>query len=148
MTLCTVGEDGVPAGAPLFYAVLADGALVFVSEDSTEHVQNLMARPRVALTIYKDEQRWTEIRGIQARGRAEPLARERWDVAWETYSERFPFLRRPAQGEGPPASLAQALERVHWYVVHLDWIRLIDNSRGFGWKAEWRREGEGWKQVR
>lgn len=148
MTLCTVGKEGTPAGAPLFYAVLDDGALIFVSEETTEHVQNVLSRPRVALTIYQDGQRWTEIRGMQARGRAAPLPRERWEEAWETYSTRFPFLQLSGQGEGEAVSLAQALTRARWYVVHLDWIRLIDNTRGFGWKAEWQREGEEWKRVR
>ncbi len=148
MTLSTVGKDGTPASTPLFYAIMPNGALVFVSEASTEHVQNLRARPTVALAVYKDGQDWQRIQGLQARGQASPLPREQREEAWAVYAHRFPFLKMAAHGHPQAAALAQALADVGWYAVRLDWVRLIDNRRGFGWKAEWQRTDAGWERVR
>ncbi len=148
MTLSTVGAEGRPAAAPLFYAILQDGALLFISEASTEHVRNLLVHPQVALAIYKDVEDWQEVRGLQARGKAVPLPPEREGEAWEVYRKRFPFLGAIIKGTGRMKPLAQALTRSRWYVVHLTWVRLIDNRRGFGWKAEWQRGEDGWEQVR
>lgn len=142
MTLSTVETDGTPAAAPLFYVLFHD-ALLFLSDPSTRHVQNLLASPQVAIAVYQDGQAWDSIRGLQARGRAVPLPREQEAAARSTYVRRFPFLRRV---EGTP--LASAVARARWYLVHLEWIRLVDNTRGFGWKAEWQWNGREWERIR
>ena len=142
MTLATVGPGGEPAAAPVFFVLFEDG-LLFLSEPSTRHVRNLLARPEVAVAIYKDGQAWEEIWGLQARGRVVRVPAPREAEARAAYARRFPFVEAAA---GTP--LAEALARVRWYVVQLRWIRLIDNRRGFGWKAEWVRQQEEWVRVR
>ncbi len=148
MTLATTDTDGHPAAAALFYALL-DDMLIFLSEEKTAHVQNLLRRPRVALTVHRDGQSWQELRGLQARGIAFPLPEASWARAWVVYEKRFPFVKPARVAHNERAVLAGPLARARWYGVRPRWIRLIDNRRGFGWKAEWQREeGGSWRQTR
>ncbi len=146
LTLATMAPGGHPAAAPLFYALLADGTLVFLSEAHTAHVRHLRHHPPVALAVYQDGQPWDRIQGLQARGEAFPLPDARVPEAWDAYAQRFPFLQSVRGDAAHP--LRAALARVGWYGIRLTWVRLIDNTRGFGWKAEWQRTPEGWERVR
>ena len=148
LALATVGPSHTPAVAPLFYAVLPEGDIVFLSERDTEHAYNLERSPEVALSIYKDAQPWQRIRGMQAKGYAERLAPSRWPTAWRAYSSRFPFVAETQNADALTGQLVGALAKARWYVVRLMWIRLIDNTRGFGWKAEWQRTPKGWERIR
>ncbi len=58
MTLATSAADGTPAAAAVFYAADDSLNLVFLSEETTEHSRNLLARPDVAATIQADGQDW------------------------------------------------------------------------------------------
>ncbi len=148
LTLATVGEKGHPAAAALFYALLGD-RLIFLSEPNSRHVQDLLHHPRVAITVYKDDQPWKDIRGLQGEGEAMPLPEDVWHHAWRAYSGRFPFVERGRGAHNEGAVLAGPLARARWYTIRLTWVRLIDNTRGFGWKAEWTREEEGtWRRIR
>jgi len=132
----------MPAVAPLFYALLPDDTLVFLSEEKTSHCANLRTRPTVAVAVYPQVRSWEEIRGVQALGDGFPLDEEQARLAWEAYRRRFPFV------ESHNAELRTALQRARWYGIRLRWVRLIDNTRGLGWKAEWQRTHRGWERVR
>jgi hypothetical protein len=67
--------------------------------------------------------------------------------AARVYAERFDFLREamdacraPADGQDAvgPVALRGALAGSRFYVLCPDWIRLIDNTQGFGHKEEFR----------
>ena len=45
MTLATVGPDGAPAAAAVFYAHDDALNLYFLSEERTQHGQNMLAQP-------------------------------------------------------------------------------------------------------
>lgn len=142
LSLATADSEGRPAVAPLFYAVLPDDTLVFLSEEHTMHCTNLRARPAVAVAIYPQVHSWEAIRGVQALGEGFPLSEEQIAPAWEAYRRRFPFV------EGGGVALRAALQRARWYGIRLRWVRLVDNARGLGWKAEWQRTHQGWERIR
>lgn len=148
LTLATVGQDGEPAAAALFYALMPDGRLLFLSDPATRHVQHLLYTSRVAITVQRDGQDWRRIQGLQGAGEAYALAPARWLQAWHVYTRRFPFVKDAGARAGDPNALAGPLARARWYTIHLDWVRLIDNRRGFGWKAEWQRTDRGWHRTR
>jgi uncharacterized protein YhbP (UPF0306 family) len=139
LTLATSGPEG-PQAAALFYA--HDGALnlYVLSAPSSRHASNLAADPRCAATIQADGQPWQTITGIQIEGRAEPAASpEAWRAAFDVYRAKFPFVGDAWQGEGDAApTLAGPLARSRFYRIVPVWIRLIDNSRGFGHRDELR----------
>ncbi len=133
LTLATVGEDGEPHAAAVFFAADDEGRLVFLTDPKTRHGRDLLRDARVAGTVHADRQDWQTIRGVQLSGRARPTAPgEESTEALATYRRRFP-APFAAPGLGPH------LERAQTWLLDLDWMRLIDNGRGFGHKEEWRR---------
>jgi flavin prenyltransferase len=134
MTLATVGTDGAPHAASVYFSAGAGAAgqkpLYFFSSPASQHGQDLAANPAAALTLSPLVEGWRDIYGVQMRGEAHPvLAGPEWEHAFQLYLARFPFA----------ASLKQELARNTLYVFTPQWLRLVDNSRGFGFKEEWTR---------
>ncbi|MFI9051842.1 pyridoxamine 5'-phosphate oxidase family protein [Streptomyces sp. NPDC053427] len=157
MTLAYVDEDG-PQAAAVLYAPAQGPVLYFVTSTGTRHGRALAAPgtapenasgaapgsasgtasatggARVAFTAQRDGQEWRGLTGLQGRGRCRPLGDDERAAGWRAYTERFPFV---AESE----SLRAALERTTLWELRPDWLRLIDNGRGFGHKEEWHRAG-------
>jgi uncharacterized protein YhbP (UPF0306 family) len=125
LTLATVDADG-PAAAALFYAVAGAGSLYVLSDPETQHGRALARDDRVAATIQAETMDWTAITGLQLRGTAHLLAED--DEARRLYFLRFPFAAA-LMGAGAPH---------RFYRIAARWVRLIDNSRGLGFKEEFR----------
>ncbi|NJN97944.1 MAG: pyridoxamine 5'-phosphate oxidase [Anaerolineales bacterium] len=134
LTLSTLAEDGRPQAAPLFYAELDDLSLVFISEQRVRHSQNVARDERVAATIYADGQQWQSIRGVQLEGTCAALSGAAAETVRRAYVTKYPFILENKL-------LAGMLEQVTFYKITPTWLRLIDNSQGFGHKEEWRTEG-------
>ncbi len=129
LTLATLAEDGRPQAAPLFFAELEDLSLIFISEPRVRHSQNVARDNRVAASIYADGQEWQSIRGVQLEGTCILLADEAAAEARAVYLAKYPFIAENKL-------LLGMLERVSFYKIIPIWIRLIDNSQGFGYKEE------------
>ncbi len=127
LTLATVGEDGQPHAAALFYAFTPELQLIFLSEPDTLHARHIGEGAPAAVTIQADGQDWQRITGLQMHGMVRPAG----DSARQTYLARFPFIARTE-------TLARALKDVRFYEITPAWARLIDNRLGFGHKQEWR----------
>lgn len=136
VTLATVGADGAPAAAAVFYAHDADLNLYFLSEERTQHGQNLLANPGVAGTIQADGQDWRAIRGLQLRGRAEPLSGAALARAAAIYGRKYAFVAALLTGAQGPGVLTGPLARARFWILRPTWIRLIDNTVRFGFKEE------------
>ncbi len=130
LTLATVGPDGSPAAAAVFYAHDPDLNLYFLSEESTRHGRNLLADPQVAGTIQEDGQDWRLIRGLQLLGQAFPVTASQMVWAGAVYGRKYAFAG------GLPAVLAGPLARARLWVLRPTWFRLIDNTVHFGFKEE------------
>jgi uncharacterized protein YhbP (UPF0306 family) len=127
LTLATTTASGLPQAAPLFFAVDADGSLIFVSGAESRHSQNIAASDKAAVTIYGDTWNWNEIVGMQMEGSvsAIPAGPER-DRAWETYKAKFPFV----------VNFENEVARSHFYRFTPRWVRMIDNRVRFGYREE------------
>jgi uncharacterized protein YhbP (UPF0306 family) len=128
MSLATVGPDG-PHAANLFYA--RDGfALLWVSDRTSRHSDELAADARVAATIASDTSDYAAIAGLQVSGRARRLAGDAERAkARQVIEARFPFLQQPAT-----ADVRDSYQRAQIYRLDPDRLVLIDNTRGFGHK--------------
>jgi uncharacterized protein len=137
LNLATVGADGAPAAAAVFYAHDAGLNLYFLSEERTVHGRNLLADARVAGTIHADGQDWRGIRGVQLRGQARPVAGTELARAAAVYGRKYSFVAALLAGSGSPGVLAGPLARARFWVLQPAWFRLIDNTVQFGFKEEW-----------
>ncbi len=135
MTLATTGAAG-PWAAAVFYALDADGTLLFLSAPKSRHCVDLALDARCAATVQDQPDDWMAIRGLQMSGRVEPIAVDGVAAARERYAQRFPFMRA---GAGLPLALAQALDKVRWFRFVPERLRLVDNGLGFGHRDEIQR---------
>lgn len=136
LALATIGPDGVPGVAPVFYASDDRLNLYFLSEPDTAHGQNLAANPAAAGAIYADGQDWRAIRGLQVRGRAMPAPPAVLAHAAAVYGRKYAFVAALLAGATGPAVLSGPLARARFYVLRPAWLRLVDNTVAFGFKQE------------
>lgn len=129
LTLATLAETGQPQAAPLFFAETETLDLIFISEQKVRHGQNIARDQRVAATVYADGQSWQSIQGLQLEGRCEALSPNAAQAARDIYLAKYPFI---AENK----FLAEMLDRVTFYKISPAWVRLIDNTQGFGHKEE------------
>ena len=136
LTLATVGADGAPNAAAVFYAHDAGLNLHFLSEERTEHGRNMLTDARVAGAIHADGQDWRGIRGVQVRGRARLVTGTEWVHTAAIYGRKYTFVAALLAGSGGPGVLVGPLARARFWVLEPAWFRLIDNTVRFGFKEE------------
>ncbi len=66
----SIGRDGVPHPAPMWFAVEDDGAIVMTTFTKSQKIQNLKRDPRVTLLL-EDGTVYAELRGVIFHGVAE-----------------------------------------------------------------------------
>ena len=127
LTLATVDSGGIPSATPLFYILHNGLALYWVSAASSLHSRSLINSPQVSAAVALPTDRWKQIRGVQMRGAVRLVedSRERKEVL-AAYAERFSLGR----------VFRVALTQIELYCLTPTWIRLLDNSRHFGYKRE------------
>jgi flavin prenyltransferase len=127
MTLATRGAEGEPHAAPVYFAAEGELCFYFFSDPASQHGQDVAADARAAGAIHPLVAGWQEIRGLQMRGRVRTVAQgAEWERAWQLYRAKFPFVEK----------LKEAIAGSQLYAFVPDWIRLVDNRKGFGYKDE------------
>ncbi len=125
LTLATSNE-GKPFACALFY-VNEGFALYFVSDPETQHIENIARNPSIGAAVHEDYRDWRLIQGIQLEGTcalvSSPIESAK---ALALYTHKFPFV----------AQLASAMAKIKFYKITPRWIRMVDNTRGFGFKEE------------
>lgn len=137
LTLATCGPDG-PWAAAVFFASDAGLNLYFVSDPRTRHGRDLMATERAAAAVHPDCSAWGEVRGLQLEGAVAPLDDDARDAALQRYLAKFLQVRRLYEQprDDDEAVIAARLRQATLFRLTPERIRLIDNGRGFGFKAE------------
>jgi len=147
MTLATVGNDGQPHAAAVYFAAdetafsakltvtssqisPAESSLsiFFFSDLSSQHSLDLAINPRAAVTIYPEVFEWQQIRGLQMRGEVQLIPKGAgWDYAWSLYQAKFSFV----------STLKPIVRRNALYRFIPTWLRWLDNRTRLGFKKEW-----------
>lgn len=137
MTLATAGSDG-PWAATVFFASDEHLNVYFVSDQRTRHGRDLMASATVAGAIHRDISTWDDVLGLQVEGQAAVLTGAERAAALELYLRRFTDVRRlfEAPRDDSERLIADRLRSTAFWRLTPRWVRLVDNSRGFGWKQE------------
>ena len=137
LTLATADADRAWA-ATVFYASDNECNLYFVSDYRTRHARDIAANPRCFGAINADVDDWLSVRGLQLSGSAEVVDGLARVNALRIYLQRFAGVK--ALFEKPrdknEATIAERLKAANLYRLSPDWIRLIDNSKWFGYKFE------------
>ena len=138
LTLATTTADGLPQAAPLFFATGDDGSILFVSGAKSRHSLNIAANGKAAVVVYGETWSWNEIAGVQMEGTvsAIPAGPER-EAAWACYKAKFPFV----------VEFEDEVSRSNFYRFTPRWVRLIDNSVRFGYREEFKFDGEKGTQI-
>lgn len=119
LTLATTNEAGEPYVANCFYAYDAQrNRIVFTSDETTRHGQEMASRGSVALSIVLETRIVGRVQGIQATGIAERGDKE----AHACYIKRFPYA---------------AVAPLRLWMVRPTMFKLTDNTLGFGKKLIW-----------
>ena len=129
----------------MFYAADDRFRLYFLSSPTSRHSQNIARDGRVAVTVQADGQAWQEIRGLQIEGTAnEVRGAGELAQALATFARRFDFAAGLLAGAADgPAALRGPIAGSRFYVVQPAWIRMIDNTQGFGHKEEFTLDNDG-----
>jgi len=129
LTLATTDPKGNPHAAPVYFAHDNELNLYFFSETKSQHGQDIARNPRAAAAIYPECEGWQDIRGVQLRGEVLRVeSGETREKAWGLYKNKFPFVK----------ALKAIVARNQMYVLVPNWMRLVDNTQGFGYKQEFR----------
>lgn len=117
----------LPAGERRTEAAFEDRLdLAWLSSPSSLHSQHLKANPHVSLALHRSTFEWKQIAGVQMRGFCSTLSGDERLRLLALYRQRFHL----------GTVLGLAIRQSTLYRFHPTWLRLIDNRRGFGWKAE------------
>jgi uncharacterized protein YhbP (UPF0306 family) len=137
LTLATC-HDGKPWAASLFFASDARLNLYFVSDYRTRHARDLAECDEAIVTVNPDCSRWSEVQGLQVSGRVTVVTGASRVKGIAIYLAKFADVK--AVFEAPASkdeeTIAQRLKAANLYRLKPRWIRLIDNSKWFGYKQE------------
>ena len=119
LTLATVSSEGEPYCAACFYAYDKErNRLIFTSDDSTRHAQQMLENKKVAIGITLETRIVGKVQGAQICG----TAQRGDDEDRKIYIKRFPYA---------------AVAPLNIWAVEPTFIKLTDNTLGFGKKLIW-----------
>ena len=121
LILATSTADGLPYCAACFYAYdKARNLFIFTSDDTTCHAQQMVANSNVACAITLETRVVGKVQGLQICG----VARRGEAEDRSVYVKRFPYA---------------AVAPLNIWVVEPTFMKLTDNTLGFGKKLIWNR---------
>lgn len=124
LTMSTANDNN-PYSATCFYAFdEANNLLIFSSDNSTKHIQQALVNTSVSGTINREVTTVAKIQGIQFLGDFISPDDEQQEMFYQVYYKRFPFAK------AKPAPI---------WAIELTWVKMTDNTLGFGKKLEWNR---------
>ena len=124
LTLATsIGDK--PYCANCFYVFdEASKTLIFLSDTETRHIKEGLKNSRVAGSIQNGVTTVAKIQGIQFIGEFISPSEEEQKVFYKIYYDKFPFAK------AKPSPI---------WGIQLDWIKMTDNTLGFGKKLVWEK---------
>ncbi len=125
MVLAVELADGGAHSAPLYFVRGEGFALYWLSSPASLHSLEISRTGKVAAAVFRPSRKWADLRGVQIRGEATAVRKNRAVI--EKYKAKFRL-----GGELDPV-----IARSRLYRLAPRWMRLIDNRRGFGWNMEW-----------
>ena len=131
-------SDGKPWAASLFFASDRELNLYFVSDYRTHHARDIGAGADAVATVNTDCAEWSGVKGLQISGFVEIVDGLERMNALRHYLLKFADVKAlfEAPKDKDEETIAQRLKAANMYRFKPRWIRLIDNSKWFGYKLE------------
>ena len=125
LTLATSADDS-PYCANLFYAWLEEEqAFVFTSSLNTKHAADALASPEAAASVVLESKTVGKLQGVQLLGRMYRPGGGLLAKARKRYLKRFPYA---------------AVVDLEIWILEVTWVKMTDNTLGFGKKLIWKKE--------
>ncbi len=122
MTLATASTEGVPYCANAFYCYDEErNLIIFTSDTTTRHAREMLQNRAVAASIVVETRIVGRVQGLQLTGSVDAAD----DKARHSYIARFPYA---------------ALADLTLWAVEPEYMKLTDNTLGFGKKIIWNTE--------
>ena len=131
-------HDGKPWNASLFFASDRHLNVYFVSDYRTRHARHLDESNVAVAAINADCALWADVRGLQIEGRVHVTSGTERVNALRHYLGKFRDVKAlfEAPRDDNEQTIAERLKAANMYCLKPNWIRMIDNSRWFGYKQE------------
>ena len=94
LVLATADADGRPWTTPLFFALLAEDRLLWVSSPQSSHSQNLRIRPEAAMTVFDSHAPIGEAEAVYLEAGVSLLPHDQLAVGCERLNVRLPVGQR------------------------------------------------------
>lgn len=132
------GDGERPWAASVFYATDDDLNFYFISDPLTRHCLDIGDNLAVSVTINDDFSDWNEIVGVQMTGEAKSVLQADRERVERLFLAKFPAIRDliEAPQSDQDKIISERLKAAQFYRITPQWLRYIDNSRGFGHKEE------------
>jgi uncharacterized protein len=127
LTLATSLKDKVWCSSCFYAFDEKNMCFIFTSDIVTKHAEQALKNPEVAGNIHLETKIIGKIRGIQFSGHTEIAKGDALKSVKKKYLTRFPFA---------------VLAKTDIWVLYIDYIKMTDNSLGFGKKLKWKRKNE------
>jgi len=133
LTLATT--DGVaPYCCSIFYVFdEVKECFYFMSAPDTKHIREALQQSSVAGTIVSGDTRVVKIQGIQFTGKFSRPPANNLEEAKKSYLRKFPMARLFDSG---------------LWMIEIEYIKMTDNTLGFGKKITWSKEAEPEESIR
>ena len=132
--------------ASVFYVSDQKLNIYFISFDESKHIQGILKNKRVSATINQDVSDWMQIKGLQLQGVAYKVPEQHRKNILNAYRQKFDsiheFLDLPKTDD--EKKIAKQFNSISLFCFEPHWIRLLDNSLGFGSKEEIELKNQTW----
>ena len=132
--------------ASVFYVSDQKLNIYFISFDESKHIQGILKNKKVSATINQDVSDWMQIKGLQLQGVAYKVPEQHRENILNAYRKKFDSIHRLLElpETDDEKKIAKQFNSISLFCFEPDWIRLLDNSLGFGSKEEIELKNQTW----
>ncbi len=145
ISIATAAKEG-SWSASVFYVSDQKLNIYFISFDESKHIQGILKNKRVSATINQDVSDWMQIKGLQLQGVAYKVPEQHRKNILNAYRQKFDsihvLLDLPKTDD--EKKIAKQFNSISLFCFEPHWIRLLDNSLGFGSKEEIEIKNQTW----
>ena len=132
--------------ASVFYVSDQKFNIYFISFDESKHIQGILKNKRVSATINQDVSDWKQIKGLQLQGVAYKVPEQHRENILNAYRQKFDSIHEllDLPKTDDEKKIAKQFNSISLFCFEPHWIRLLDNSLGFGSKEEIEIKNQTW----